>query len=315
MLVSGVPAASAMSEKTRAYVILLFMPLFFSSNLVLGRAALEMVEPWTQAFWRWALASLVLLPFAFTGIRRNADVLRSQWKLIALLGFLGMVLCGGFVYVSLRSTTATNSTLIYTTSPVFVLLLEVLFRGQRVRPRQVGGILLAFVGVVVIVMHGEVQRLMRFELNPGDLGIAFASFAWAVYSVLLRRPALQGLPTTALFAVIAMAGAVLLIPFMVWETVTVAPVPLKIAAWASLAGLAVVSSVLPFLSYQYGVKVVGPSITSAFLYLLPVYGVLQAMIFLGEEFHTYHAVGFVLVTAGVVMATAQFARRPAAEAA
>ncbi|WP_436641531.1 DMT family transporter [Microbaculum sp. FT89] len=300
-----------MSEQTRAYVILAFMPLFFSSNLVLGRAALDFVEPWTQAFWRWGLASVILLPFAWAGIRRNADALLAQWRLIALLGFLGMVVCGGFVYLALRHTTATNATLIYTTSPVFVLVLEVLFRGQRVSLRQIAGIVLAFVGVVVIVMHGELKRLLGLSLNPGDLGIAFAAFAWAIYSVLLRRPSLQGFPTTVLFDVIALSGAVLLIPFMAWETVAVAPVPLEAAAWISLIGLAIFSSVLPFLSYQYGVKVVGPSITSAFLYLLPVYGVLMAVTFLGEEFHTYHAVGFVLVTAGVILATAQFGRRVA----
>jgi drug/metabolite transporter (DMT)-like permease len=300
-----------MSEKTRAYIILVFMPLFFSSNLVLGRAALDFVEPWTQAFFRWGLACLIMVPFAWAGISRNRTALLGEWRLIVLLGFFGMVICGGFVYMSLQYTTATNATLIYTNSPVFVLILEVLFRGQTVRLRQVAGIILSFIGVAVIVMHGELDRLMRLDLNWGDLGIAVAAFSWAVYSVLLRRPSLQGLPTMPLFTVIAAAGAVLLIPFMVWETLSVAPLPTEGAAWANLVGLAIFSSVLPFSAYQYGVKVVGPSITSVFLYLLPAYGVVMAILFLGEEFHAYHAVGFVLVSLGVIMATAQFGRRTA----
>ncbi|MCZ7642044.1 MAG: DMT family transporter [Pseudorhodoplanes sp.] len=80
--------------------------------------------------------------------------------------------------------------------------------------------------------------------------------------------------------------------------------PTTAAAWTSFAGLAVLSSVLPFLAYQYGVKMVGPSIASIFLYFLPVYGVAFAVVFLGEAFRPYHAAGFVLVTLGVVLATA-----------
>ncbi|MEJ8573263.1 DMT family transporter [Microbaculum marinum] len=300
-----------MSEQTRAYVILAFMPLFFSSNLVLGRAALDMLEPWTLAFWRWGLASAFLLPFAWIGLRTHRVALLAQWKMIVLLGFLGMVICGGLVYVSLRFTTATHGTLIYTTSPVFVLILEVVFRGQRVSLRQASGVLLAFLGVAIIVMHGQLQRLLDFELNPGDIGMMFAAFCWAVYSVLLRRSALNVFPTRTLFAAIAATGVILLLPIMLWETVAVAHVPASAPAWVSMVSLAVFSSLLPFLSYQYGVKIVGPSVTSVFLYMLPAYGVVMAVLFLGEEFHIYHAVGFVTVTAGVVLATAQFGRRHA----
>jgi len=298
-----------MSEKTRAYIILAVMPLLFSSNIVLGRAALDFVEPWTQAFFRWGIASAIMI--AITGPRLWAlrAELAARWRLIMLLGFFGMVICGGFVYMSLQYTTATNGTLIYTTSPVFVLILEAVFRGQPVRLRQVAGIVLAFLGVTVIVMHGELARLLRLELNWGDLGIAVAAFSWAVYSVLLRRRSLEGLPTIVLFTTIATSGVILLTPFMIWETVTVAPIPTAHQAWISLVGLAVFASVLPFSSYQYGVKIVGPSITSVFLYFLPAYGVVMAVLFLGEEFHAYHAVGFVMVTLGVVLATAQFKRR------
>lgn len=303
-----------MSEQSRAYIILVFMPLFFSSNLVIGRAALDLVEPWTLSFWRWGIASAILVPFAWSGLRQHREALVAQWKLIALLGFLGMVICGGFVYMALRETTATNGTLIYTTSPVFVLILEVMFRGQRATLRQVGGILLAFLGVAVIVLRGDLDRLLGFEFNLGDLGILLAALSWAAYSVILKRPSLQVFPTRTLFAVIASTGAVMLLPIMVWESIAVTTVPARTDAWMSIAGLAIFSSLLPFLSYQYGVKVVGPSITSVFLYLLPVYGVAMAVIFLGEEFHAYHAAGFVLVMAGVVLATAQFGRRTALKA-
>ena len=91
------------------YALLALMPLFFVSNLVMGRAAVAYVEPWTLAFWRWALAALILLPFAWRGIAAASGDVRAAWREIVALGFLGMILCGGLVYVGLKTTTATHS--------------------------------------------------------------------------------------------------------------------------------------------------------------------------------------------------------------
>jgi drug/metabolite transporter (DMT)-like permease len=92
------------------------MPLFFASNLIIGRLAIETVPPWTLAALRWSIASLILAPFAWSDVRDHAETIVARWKLIVLLGFLGMWICGGIVYVALQYTTATHGTLIYTAS-------------------------------------------------------------------------------------------------------------------------------------------------------------------------------------------------------
>jgi drug/metabolite transporter (DMT)-like permease len=292
------------SATLRAYAILVFMPLFFSSNLVIGRAAVAEVEPWTLAFWRWLLAFLILLPAAWPGLKEHRDVLRREWRSIALLGFLGMWLCGGVVYLSLRHTTATNGILIYTSSPVFILLMEIVFRGQNTSLRQVVGIALAFLGVAAILLRGDIARLLALEFNPGDIGMAVAAISWAVYSVVLKRAALTELPTVVLFAAIALGGWILLTPMVAWDMIALGHFPQTAHAWASIVGLAVVPSVLAYSSYQYGVKMVGPTVTGIFLYLLPAYGVVMAVLLLNEAFELFHAAGLVLVSCGVVLATA-----------
>ncbi len=302
-----------MDERTRAYVVLVFMPLFFSSTLIIGRAAVPVIEPWTLAYWRWMLASVILFPFAVGAILRSSDILIGNWRLIAFLSLLLIVICGGGVFVALRYTTATNATLIYTMSPIFILIIETLFRGHRPSLRQVGGILLAFLGVAVIVLRGDIDRLLAFRFNPGDIIILFASVCFAVYSTLLRSNGLTKVPTHALFAIILLTGTALLVPLMLWEAVTHQAMPTRLDAWASIAGLAVFASVLPFLMYQYGIKIVGAPITATFIYLLPAYGVVLAVVFLGEAFKTYHAFGFVMIMTGIVAATAQFPRRRIAQ--
>ena len=294
------------SDRLRAYLLLAVMPLFFSSNLVIGRAAVASVEPWSLAFFRWFGAFLILLPFAWSRLRGNLSSLFAQWEMIGTLGILGMWICGALVYFALRVTTATNATLIYTSSPVFIVLIERVFRGRNVAPIQMVGILLAIFGVAIIVMKGDLTALTRLDFNGGDVIIGIAAISWAVYSALLKKPALQALPTIVLFTAIAFAGALSLFPFMVWESLATGSFPTGLPAWTSIAGLSLVSSVLAFSTFQYGVKKVGPSIAGIFMYLLPPYGVGMAILFLGEPFRIQHALGLVSVMLGVILATAPF---------
>lgn len=298
-----------MRSKPGVYALLALMPLFFASNLVIGRASAELVEPWTLAFWRWSLAALILLPFAWSGIAQGCGALRKNWRIIIILGLLGMFVCGGLVYVSLHWTTATNATLIYTSSTLFIVLLDAVYFRQPLSFVRGAGLIVGFLGIATIVLRGEPERLLTLEFNPGDLGIAVCAFSWAVYTVMLRAERLRALPTLPLFAVIAAAGAVTLAPPMIYEAFAFDAVPSSVAAWASILALAIIPSVLAYGIYQLCIKEVGPSITGVFLYLMPVYGVGLAAAALGERLFAYHAVGLVLVIAGIVLATAPFGRR------
>ncbi|WP_417689663.1 DMT family transporter [Roseibium sp.] len=287
----------------KPYVVLMFMPLFFSSNLIFGRAAITSVEPWTFAFLRWFFAFVFLLPFAWSGIRAHRDILKAQWKTIVFLGFLGMWICGGIVYHALHFTTATNATLIYTSSPILILLLEWAFRGRRMGGREVVGVALALVGVVMILTKGSLAVLLGLTFNLGDLAMALAAISWAIYSVLLKSRDLAQVPTVAVFAVVAGAGALTLLPFMVWETIVTQSFPVTVDAWTAIAGTVVFVSLLAFTFYQYGIETIGPSVTGFFMYLLPPYGVLMAVTFLGETLQPFHFIGFGCVMAGLLLAT------------
>ncbi|HEY7460032.1 MAG TPA: DMT family transporter [Xanthobacteraceae bacterium] len=295
-----------MRSKLGVYALLALMPLLFASNLIIGRASTALVEPWTLAFWRWALASLMLLPFAGRGIAAEWVALRAARREILILGILGMLICGGLVYVSLHLTTATNGTLIYTASTLVIVVLDAVWFRHPLTPIRIAGVIVGFLGVAAIVLHGEPQRLISLEFNLGDLGLAVCAVSWAIYSVMLKGERLRRLSTWPLFAAISVVGAVTLGPAMVYEAVALDAFPRGLASWSSIVALAIMPSVLAFGFYQVGVREVGPSVTGVFLYLIPVYGVLLAVFLLGESFQTYHAVGLVLVVAGVVLATDPF---------
>jgi drug/metabolite transporter (DMT)-like permease len=295
------------TSATRAYVLLTFMALFFSSNILIGRAAADLVPPFTLACLRWAIAFAILLPFGWAGIRSHRHVVRDEAPALAVLAFLGMWICGAFVYIGLGLTTATNAALIYTASPVLIILAEWIRGLQPMTPARLIGVVTALVGVLAIIARGSLDALVNLTVNAGDIWIAVAATSWAVYSLISRRDGIRSLPTMSMMTVVTGLGAVMLAPFAIWES-RKAGLPDDPRAWASIFGVALIASVLAFSSYQKGVKMVGPGTTSLFLYLNPVYAAVLAWLFLGESIRLFHLVGAVLIFAGVTLATGTWRR-------
>lgn len=279
------------------------MPLFFSSNIVFGRSAVAEVEPFTLAFLRWTLTFLILLPIVYPSLKQHRQTLLELKFSLLSMGFLGMWICGALVYLALKYTTATNGTLIYTSSPVMIILIEWLVRGRNIGLREAIGVLLAFVGVVVIVVKGSWEVFTNLEFNAGDLIFVGTALSWAVYSVGLKSAKFAQFPTIPLFAIIAASGALLLLPFAAVETLWLGHFPHTLTAWGNIGGIVLFASLLAFSAFQYGVNVLGSSLGGVFLYFLPVYGVTLAVIFLGEQLAPFHFWGILLVLSGVVLAT------------
>jgi drug/metabolite transporter (DMT)-like permease len=297
------PADPPRTNPAWTIVILVLMPVLFSSNLVVGRAAVATVEPFTLAFWRWLIATLIMLPIVAGSLRRHAPDLVRMVPLLLVLGVLGMMICGAGVYLGLRHTTATNGTLIYTTSPAFIVLFEMILGRRPFSGLQFAGIALATLGVAVIVSRGDVTSLATVGFNPGDLAILAAAISWAAYSILLHDRRLQALPGRVVFAAIAASGTLILTPTWLFEGSIHGLLPTTANGWAAIAALAVMPSVGAFLAYQWLVREVGAMRTGMALYFMPIVGLGLAAIFLGEAIHFYHLAGTLLTIGGVVLAT------------
>ena len=230
-------------------MLVALVPLFFATNVVIGRFIAGDVAPWTLAFLRWLGAFLIVLPFAAGGLRRSFGDLLAQAPVIAALGFLGMFICGGIVYLGLHYTTATNATLIYACSPVMILILEWLFRGRPIGLQEISGAALAFTGVAVVALGAA--GASRFVLNPGDAMIGAGALSWSIYSVVQKRPGITAIPGLTLFAAIALMGAVLLAPMMLFEVARGPSLPQTATAWLAIVAIAFFPSVGAFFGYQY----------------------------------------------------------------
>jgi drug/metabolite transporter (DMT)-like permease len=296
--------AHAPSPRLFDWVLFLLAPMFFSSNLIFGRGITGEMGPFTTALIRWAGSALIMSPILWRHRQVCFNFVRKHTALWLVLGILGMGICGGVVYWALTLTTASNATLIYTTSSLFIILFEWLFWGRRISLREIAGMVVAFAGVAAIVLKGDLSAILHLRFNLGDLAILAAAISFAVYSILLRQPGIRAMPPLPLFGLLALSGAIVLVPPGLFEIISGGLLPDTPKDFVMLGGIILFASLAAFYCFQHAVHVFGPGIAGMTLYLMPPMSILMAVVFLGESFERYHGIGVVLVTAGLVLATA-----------
>ncbi|MEO8040404.1 MAG: DMT family transporter, partial [Betaproteobacteria bacterium] len=168
------------------YLLLALATLFWAGNIVIARAMRADIPPVAMAFWRWTIAFAVVMPFAFRTLVRHRAVLRRSWRLLFLLGGLGVASYNTMCYIALQTTTATNGTLFNSLIPVLIVPIAWLVLRERIRPLQGLGVALSLAGVVVIVARGDLATLRNLTFNAGDFWLLGAMILWAFYTVALR---------------------------------------------------------------------------------------------------------------------------------
>lgn len=273
--------------------------LSWSGNWVLGRAIRADIPPFDLTFWRWTLAAIVLAPFAIPRLRAEWAAVRAGWVKLAALALTGAAAFQSMVYVGLRYTEAVNALLLNTMAPLLVIPFAWVILGERLSGRQSAGIALSLVGAVWLVMRGDPAALLTLSFNRGDLIILAALTIWGIYSVQLKlKP--KGVSLVPLNFIISVFGALMIAPLAFWEPTGI---PLTPAGIFSVGYTGLVASVIAFLAYAAAVERLGASRTVYFLHLMPVFGSLLAVIFLGERIEVYHLIGFPVTLAGVLWAT------------
>ena len=284
------------------YLLLTLASLFWAGNWVVGRAMRNDIPPVAMGFWRWALALLILLPFAAPELRRNWHVVRANWFILALLGSLGATLFNTMIYIGLQYTAATNGVLFNSVTPILIMVMSWLAFRERLGNWQTMGVVLSLAGVAVIVARGELQILAALKFNRGDLWLISAMLLWAIYTIVLRRrPA--GLSAIGFLAAMLLLGLPILLPLYLWELFTRGGFAPSLPAVAALAYYATLPSVVAYLFWNRGVAQIGPNKAGLFVHLMPVFGALLSVIFLGERLYAYHFAGAALIFGGIWLTT------------
>ena len=281
------------------YAALTLTALLWSSNFIIGRAVRDDVSPATLNFLRWAIALLILVPITLRDLHAHRATLMRHWKLIMLLGFTGIAAFQTLGYLALSKTTALNTILLLALAPLVIVALSWLTLGERVTRVQALGLGISLVGAAVLILHGDPATLAELRFNAGDLWMLLAVVLWAVYSVLLRRRPAE-VPPLALHTMSVAAGTLWMLPAFGWQATHGNALPSSVAAWMAVGFIAVFSSALAHALWVRGVATIGPNRAGVFIHLIPVFGAVLAITFLGEELAAYHAAGAALAFCGIV---------------
>jgi drug/metabolite transporter (DMT)-like permease len=283
-------------------LLLSLTSLFWAGNVVLGRAVAGMIPPVSLACLRWAIASLLLMPFAWPYLRKDWRLIAKSWKIMLFLGIVGPGFYNTLSYLGLVQTEALNGLVLSAAGPMLIALAAWSIFGDPLPPAQLASLATGFIGVLFIVSRGDLSSLAALRINPGDGLLLAGLLMWSIYTAFFRkRPAVSWQSFNAVsYSVAALANLPFVIAEQYYGHVVMSWSPATIAA---VSYTAIFPSLVAYIFYNRGVELLGPARAGLYFFLVPVFGALLATVFLGEQLHAYHAAGFALIIAGVVAGT------------
>jgi drug/metabolite transporter (DMT)-like permease len=290
-------------KNATTHVKLLIVAAIWGLGWVAGRVAARDIPPFTAGWARYILAVgcfLVFLKVTKQWVLPN----KKQWKLIVAIGFLSTFLYQAFFMYGMKWTAAGDASLMITFNPLFTAILAVPFLGEKFDKRLASGLLLAVTGVAVLAWYSPNVDIPVNERLLGDALIGLSALSWACTTILMKKAmtgedAMSPLHLTVWSSV---AGLVIQTPAAIWEYSQVGfPTNASIEAWYWLAFLAIFSTVLSYVWFADGIKKIGASKTSFYVYLVPIFGIFSGWLLLDEKLGISLAVSFILIAGGVYL--------------
>jgi len=272
-----------------------------ATNSIIARGGVIHVPPISLAFFRWFLVFLILLPFTINNISKNRSYLIKESKKLFFLGFMGCGVCGAFPFLAGMTTTVTNIGIIYTSSPIFIILISSIFFKEKIFRLQIYGLALCLIGVLLIITKGKVSLLISLKFTSGDLWVLGAAVGWALYSIFLLKWKSK-FSFFARFCLIALLGSFSLLPFVIVENIFIREINFDKYFYFWTLFAAISPGIIAYTIHQKVQKNLGASTTGFILYLFAIYGAFYGIIFFNERLEIYHYAGAFLVFLGVFFA-------------
>ena len=286
---------------TNPQFLLFITALCWGGNAVASKLAVGHVTPMMLTFSRWLVAFIVLLFFARHHLRHDWQLIKRCLPYLLVMGFIGFALFNGLMYFAAASIPAIHIAIELAAIPLIIFVINLVLFKSPLKILHIIGFSISVIGVLLTISRGDFNQLNMNTLNFGDLLMLLACGVYALYSVLLfKKPAIHWLSLTTALTAGGLIGSTLLL---------IGELSLGINSFnISLQGVGVIiyaaifPSIMAQAAYIEGNAKLGANIAGLYINLVPILGMLLAVLILNETLHFYHAVSLILVLGGIYIA-------------
>jgi drug/metabolite transporter (DMT)-like permease len=281
------------------YLLMILTMAFWGSSFVAGQIALHEFPPMTLTFFRFLIASVIIIPYMWitdkTKVPRQRDI-----PLLFGLGYLGVSGYFAFQFTSLLYTSAANSSTINALNPLTSSIIASLLTDEKLSPKKIGLILLAFSGILLTVTGGEIDVLLNLSFNRGDLIMFLAMINFSLYGVYSKKATKMYSPLLVT-SYVFLFGLIQITPLMLMENMLSNIFSFSEKAWIAVIYMAVCSSVLGYLIQQRTIKKIGVNKTSLFINLVPIFAILFSYLVLNDPITVINLVSAMIIITAVIL--------------
>lgn len=289
-----------MNNTIKGVLFALLATLLWSGNMVIASGIKGHIPPIGLAFWRWAVACIVLAPFALKATIDTISTVKKHIKYLSLTALLGITIFNTLIYFAGKTTSAVNLSLIAISIPLFIVLLSRIVFKEKVSTKQNIGIAIIITGVLVLISKGSFQALLHIQFAIGDVLMLFACFFFACYTILVRQKPDELTPKVFLFSVFVI-GTIFLLPIYVVEHIHFKKVTLDSKTILITGYVAVCASLISFYVWNEAIRLIGTSKTALIYYLIPVFSGLLAYLFLNQEISLSQMISMGIIISGLLI--------------
>jgi drug/metabolite transporter (DMT)-like permease len=284
----------------KIYAKLLLTAIFWGGTFVAGKLVTQNVGPFSIAFLRFAMASILLMLLTWRMEGKLPELKKSQIIPVILLGMTGIFMYNVMFFKGLKIIEAGRASLIVATCPIFITICSAIFLKEKINPVKGLGIVISVCGAIIVISKGNINRIFEGSLGLGEFYIFCCVLSWVAYS-LIGKSVMNNLSPLASVSYSAVVGAVALAIPAFFEGL-LQNIPNQSAVdWLCISYLGVFGTVIGFVWYYQGVERIGPTKAGLFINFVPISAILCAFFILREPITLSLMIGAVLVISGVYL--------------
>ncbi|MFD2369152.1 DMT family transporter [Brevibacillus sp. GCM10020057] len=275
---------------------------------VVSKVVLDVIPPFTLLILRFVIAMAVLGAFV---VARREYIAKKDFPLIMLIAFVGVTISIAAQFLGTKLSTAHMGALITSASPAFIAIFAVWVLKETIAWKQLAGILLATVGVLIVI--GVPDAADAQSSLTGNLILLVAAVSWGLYTVLSKR-ATQRYSSLAVTTYVALFGTLFTSPLMIWE-LSVTPVSWHFGweIWAGVLYIGIISTAGAFYLWNKGFELMNAGSGAGFFFVQPIVGAFLGWLLLHEHLGVSFFAGAIFIFLGVALSNLQQPKQSASK--